>query len=374
MSERENELQKIFRNQMREVQKLYPPVIEEILKELAKGETVAVAVDKGFKSAKYESKSAELTVGNTMNASGLGLGEQLSLNLNLAPDYFLYTNFANGVNLSDTIRSGEAQAEVKRVLKEWFKYKNNVKQLQRKLNNLKTAPRVKIPNELRELVRLRDGFAADSKQVKKQADKALKQVDQLNKRGVTETRQLKSAYKKLIDSVLVSDKVGVQKAMDFAFKQKVNYINQRIARSEFAKSYEMSFQRQIEEDPLIIGWQWVLSSAHPRTDICDFYAKANLYGMGRGVYPKGAGVFIPAHPNCLCTKVPVYGDRKKGRYSKERAEKFLWGLPLFQRKLIIGAKHSQHKKDFQAGLNKQGFQITAKPRMISKTILKGGDE
>ncbi len=100
---KENDLQRLYRKQMKEAGELYPPVISAILDNLANGDSVAVAVNKGFKSASYEAQLSDVTVGNTVSASGYGLGEQLALNMDLAPDYFPFTNFANGVNLSDTI-------------------------------------------------------------------------------------------------------------------------------------------------------------------------------------------------------------------------------------------------------------------------------
>ena len=101
----QNELQYRYNKQMGEIRELYPPVIEAILARLAEGDTVADAVDTGFKEAFYEQQSEEMTVNNTIGASQSGLGEQLSLNLDLAPDYYLYTKFADGVNLSDTLHS-----------------------------------------------------------------------------------------------------------------------------------------------------------------------------------------------------------------------------------------------------------------------------
>lgn len=40
---------------------------------------------------------------------------------------------------------------------------------------------------------------------------------------------------------------------------------------------------------------------------CDDFAQADLYGKGRGVYPKGEEPLNP-HPNCLCFVVPIVAD------------------------------------------------------------------
>ncbi len=367
-----NELQKIQELQMEEIGKLYPPVISAIMENIKSGESVAVAVDNGFKSTYYEKSTETITVGNTISASGHGLGGQLSLNLNMAPDYFLFTQFANGVNLSDTLHNKSSQKAVKLVLKDYFKFKGNVKELGSKLGNVNKLPNIDLPKELRELVSLSRGFMTPQKanyyqQLTRQAHN---KILQLNKRGVTETAPLQKAYAKLLDKIEIGDEAGIKTALDFAFKTKVNYINSRISRTEFARSYEMSFQRRIEEDKNIIGFQWLLSSAHPKVDICDCYAESDMYGMGAGVYPKDAGANIPAHPNCLCSKVAVYDAEKKGKYSQERVDKYLKGLNDRDRKAILGADNARHKVDYKKGLESKGFKITKKPLMISKTILK----
>ena len=357
---------------MIEAGKLYPPVISDILENLASGDSVAVAVNKGFKSASYEAQLSDVTVGNTISASGAGLGEQLVLNSKLAPDYFLFTNFANGVNLSGTIHSGEAQAAVKETLNNYIKFKGNAQELTRKLTNINRFPNTDIPRELTKLIQLRKGFgdATESKAFKTQVKKAYASIYKLDARQVTQTRDLKKAYTKLITATQYGNAQQVETAINYAFNKKINYINSRIARTEFARSYEMSFQRQMEEDEAITGFEWVLSSAHPKVDICDCYAQADMYDMGAGIYPKGAGANIPAHSNCLCSKIPYYESAKNARYSQARVSDYLGNLSERDRKNVIGAKDSQYKKNYETGLKKQGFQITARPKMISKTIVK----
>ena len=371
----QNELQYRYSKQMGEIRQLYPPVIEAILVRLAEGDTVAEAVDTGFKDAFYESQNEELTVKNTIGAAQSGLGEQLSINLDTAPNYFLYTAFADGVNLSDTLHSGEAQKAVKAVLKDYFKFKGNVDELTKKLRSVNGRPKTYLPRELREIVRLRSSFgtAVDVRDFQKELSAAVKAVQSLNKRGVTETKKLQAAYTKVIEAVTLPDAAGLQDAVDYALNVKVDYINRRIARAEFARAYDMGFARQIEEDDdIVVGVQWLLSSGHPRPDVCDFHAEVNAYGMGAGVYPKDAAPTIPAHPNCLCSKVPVYDEgQRKGRYSQQRVKEYLDKQPEYKRKQIIGAKYSENG-NYQRGLEKQGATVKSKPRMISKSILKGG--
>ena len=58
-------------------------------------------------------------------------------------------------------------------------------------------------------------------------------------------------------------------------------------------------------DDDIVAYKWRLAARHPRFDICDFYANADLYGLGKGVYPKDKLPTLPAHPHCMCRLKPI---------------------------------------------------------------------
>ena len=51
----------------------------------------------------------------------------------------------------------------------------------------------------------------------------------------------------------------------------------------------------------------MLSPRHPRVDICDEHAAADLYGLGQGVYPVDECPW-PAHPNTFSYTEAVYRD------------------------------------------------------------------
>src|SRR5574337_224108 len=46
---------------------------------------------------------------------------------------------------------------------------------------------------------------------------------------------------------------------------------------------------------------------YPRTDICDYLAHADRYGLGPGIYPKHLAPKPPAHPHCRCILQPLTG-------------------------------------------------------------------
>lgn len=66
--------------------------------------------------------------------------------------------------------------------------------------------------------------------------------------------------------------------------------------------------------------QWKLSSTHPCYDICDLYANADLYGLGKGIFLKNKVLMLPAHPNCMCHLKPVVVSQPTKRLSHERFE------------------------------------------------------
>ena len=99
------------------------------------------------------------------------------------------------------------------------------------------------------------------------------------------------------------------------------------------------------------GWQankrhiyvWLLkiglcpkNKSHPLggwifTDICDMYAKADMYGLGAGIYPKDKLPPLPVHPHCLCRYVEVIEgevDMQQQRdQAREAGDKWLNSLP-----------------------------------------------
>lgn len=80
----------------------------------------------------------------------------------------------------------------------------------------------------------------------------------------------------------------------------------RLARTEMTAAFGEGTIAAAQVSPSYQGMKWVLSNTHPVTDICDELAAADLYGLGAGVYSPGEEPPMPAHPNCLCTLVPIH--------------------------------------------------------------------
>lgn len=81
----------------------------------------------------------------------------------------------------------------------------------------------------------------------------------------------------------------------------------RVMRTEINRAHTNAYQTAAAGDPDSVGTRFMLSPRHPRVDICDMHARANLFGLGAGVYPHGRSP-LPAHPNTLSFEVIVYRD------------------------------------------------------------------
>lgn len=84
---------------------------------------------------------------------------------------------------------------------------------------------------------------------------------------------------------------------------------ERVLRTEMNRAYTQAYATAALQHPDAAGVKFNLSPAHPRADICDLYANANLYGLGPGVYPDASSCPYPAHPNTLSFLTTVFNDQ-----------------------------------------------------------------
>ena len=120
-----------------------------------------------------------------------------------------------------------------------------------------------------------------------------------------DTPYVRAAYNEVAAAVDDGNEIRLQKAIYNATQEKARYHAERIARTENARAYADGQMNRFIDDDDIVAFQWKLSSRHPRYDICDFYANADLYGLGKGVYPKDKFPRLPAHPHCMCHIKPM---------------------------------------------------------------------
>ena len=108
-------------------------------------------------------------------------------------------------------------------------------------------------------------------------------------------------------------------------------------RTEMNRAFTESFVEAAFQHDDVAAVKFNLSPAHPRPDICDVYAHANLHGLGGGVYPKGAHPY-PAHPQTLSYLTVVFVDEitAADRAGKQTLSDWLRTQPPDMQQQILG--------------------------------------
>ena len=154
------------------------------------------------------------------------------------------------------------------------------------------------------------------------------------------TAGMRAAYAQLAQAVEAQNEKALDNAIYVATQERTRYFAERIARTEMARAYHDGFLARWDADENCIAYQWRISGRHPVYDICDLYAKANLYGLGAGIFPKGKVPLIPAHPNCMCFLKPVIRGMLDNETPHERIEdggmEYLRSVNPHQRRLLLG--------------------------------------
>lgn len=89
----------------------------------------------------------------------------------------------------------------------------------------------------------------------------------------------------------------------------VVYQAERLFRTELIRAHGESYMGMAFETDGVRGVRFMLSPRHPKPDICDTHASADLYGLGAGVYPTRESCPWPAHPNTFSYVVAVFDDK-----------------------------------------------------------------
>ena len=154
------------------------------------------------------------------------------------------------------------------------------------------------------------------------------------------TPGLRAAYSELIDAVEKSNTATLNHAIYVATQEKARYHAERIARTERARAYAEGEIARHMDDPDVVAFQWKLSTRHPVVDICDVYANADLYGLGKGIYPKDKFPHLPAHPHCICRIKPIIEGMIDTASAKPNIEAgglaYLKSLPKREQERILG--------------------------------------
>ncbi len=111
----------------------------------------------------------------------------------------------------------------------------------------------------------------------------------------------------------------------------------RVTRTEIGRAYTEAYVASVFEHPDTGGVRFNLSPLHPRIDVCDMHARANLFGLGAGVYPLGAHPY-PAHPETLSYLTVVFTDEitDEDRAGKQTHAEWLRGESIDVRQSVLG--------------------------------------
>ena len=183
--------------------------------------------------------------------------------------------------------------------------------------------------------------AQDYNAVMKQLRAMLRQQDRLTDDGAS-YNHFRTAVSELVQSILEKNDKAVHNALWAAAQEKSRYAAERIARTEGARAYYDAFMARYGNDSRVAALRWEKSSRHPSFDICDLYAEADLYGLGKGIFPKDKAPGLPAHPHCLCHYSPVYPSELEGKTEKDRVQaggaRYIKTLTKSQREALLGVK------------------------------------
>lgn len=177
------------------------------------------------------------------------------------------------------------------------------------------------------------------------------------------TPSLRAAYSDVIRAVEDGNTIDLNRAIQVAVQEKARYHAERIARTENARAYADGQMSRYMNDPDVVALKWKLGSRHPRYDICDFYANADLYGLGKGVYPKDKFPRLPAHPHCMCLCHPVYDFEVDIDAAHENIEK--------GGKAYIDTLSEQHQEQL---LGVEGRKLVAKGKTSWTTLARGWND
>ena len=177
--------------------------------------------------------------------------------------------------------------------------------------------------------------------------KALKPIRRQIEKGTT--AGMRAAYTQLVDALDDQNEKALNKAIYTATQERTRYFADRIARTEMARAYQDGFLLRWDNNDDCVAYQWKLSGRHPRYDICDLYANANLYGMGAGVFPKDKVPLLPAHPHCMCFLKPVIRGMLDNETPIDRVEEggreYLDSVSLHHRQMLLGIHGEKDVRD-----------------------------
>lgn len=181
-------------------------------------------------------------------------------------------------------------------------------------------------------------------------------VDRVTREAITETVQgaivrgesaRQAALRMIADgkavpadvSIVLRNAIGTRigSAVQAAIEGNIMRNALRVTRTEINRAYTEAFVTSAFEYDDTAGVRFNLSPLHPRFDVCDVHAGANLHGLGPGVYPQGEHPY-PAHPETLSYLTIVFHDEVTAadRAGQQTLAQWLAGQPEAEQDAVLG--------------------------------------
>jgi hypothetical protein len=115
------------------------------------------------------------------------------------------------------------------------------------------------------------------------------------------TPALRAAYLEAFSAWRAGEgREALNRRLDVAVREKNRFFANRIAVTELARANAAQQARELMADPTVEVVEVRINPTHPRTDICDLHARADLWELGPGRYPKAKAPQPTYHPFCRC--------------------------------------------------------------------------
>lgn len=342
------ELERILADQSRDVRDLAQRVADETWKRVEAGTPAAKAVGEAMDAAGVDEQLQQRLGRDVVQSLCAGAGILPQIRAAGLIDQFAARALtlswdSSGMPLSSRLHSAQVKADVAHAISSAISRRDDAWRTARKIYDgygfggaLKAQNLSALPKDLRVLV-------AASRQALTPEDipSFIDQAEQVRKYAQSlRTAPLRSAYLQLVNRLEKGLMRGLENAVRVATEEKTRYFAERILRTESARAWGEGFFDQIDRDPDATGVQWETSSAHKIFDVCDFNHRADLFGMGPGVYPKEHRPSYPAHPHCLCVLSAVYRGKPSPNI-EAGGRKALEAMSKSERARLLGIKGAE---------------------------------
>jgi hypothetical protein len=304
---------------------------------------IGLIVNETFKKYDVKAKAKNFVMDSIAKSVAVGAGiKEASAPLVIKRWYLENVYDASGVKFSDKIndlaRTNEMIVHIKKSLKTGSSWRKAAQDLSD--TGIQAKDVAKDVDNL--LTKARQGFklANDPEGYKKYYREVRKVQSRINSLVEPGTSKLKRAYQDIVDLSDGASAKALENAEYYAGYFKQRYNAERIASTEISRAYTQGKQINALANDDIIGFQVVLSTAHAKFDICDFWANNDAYGMGKGCSPKTHMPPFPFHPHDWCILVEIYsGETKEASgddYNHDKIKKFISNLSKEDQDSLMG--------------------------------------